>query len=234
MATKSHPQVQLTPVISAFDFREGAFFVAQRVRRVLLAVIGAGLTGLAAVAGIGLLAMLSTTASTAARTSTEAQQVVAAAALAKVDNAAGNSATALTAHVKRRTDAATSAVGSEVDVVTMIARIRASAPAGVVLTQILFKDPPPAATTASPTTPGAAAAKPTATSHTVEIHGTASSFSVIGPWSAAMQQVVGLSTVQPTWAGGEPVVQVTLIATLTDAARTKRAADPTGAKTGGH
>jgi len=233
MATKSHVQIQLTPVVTAFDFREGAFFAAQRVRRILLAVIGAGLAGLAVVAGVGLLAMLSTTASVAARASTEAQQLVAAASLAKVDNAGGNSATALTEHVKRRADAASSAVGSEVDVVLMIARIRASAPDGVVLTQIMFKDAPPAPTAAAPAA-SAARAKPVATSRTVEIHGTASSFAAIGPWSAALQQVVGLSAVQPTWAGGEPVVQVTLTATLTDASRTKRAANPTGAKVGGN
>jgi hypothetical protein len=223
-ASAAAPPVRLIPSASSFDFLEGAFAASQRARKVGIAIALGALTVLTVLALAGVSGLFVKQAQTDLLTQVQSDNSVAVSKLAQLDNAGGISADQISAHIAVRRAGLKTAVGKEIDVVKLTRAIRASAPAGMTVSSITFKEAVmPAKGASSSSKPAPAAAAGAANSiGTVEIKASATSFPLIEAWTQSVRRIPGLTTVDATWMGSPPV-PTTITASLTADALTARA-----------
>lgn len=248
---KSAP-VRLVPSVSSFDFLEGAFAASQRARKFGLIVTLVAVAVLTVLVLAGLSGLLDKRTRTQQLADTQAANSVAVAKLAKIDNANGISADQLASHVRERRTALKDGIGKEIDVVALTRALRASAPAGVEITSIVFHDATGAVTNAAPVAgqpatpatpapaPGAGTTGAAGTAGTagtgsdqvgsVEIKATMKSFALLGAWGNSVKKIQGLVPGDPMWQSSGGQVSASLNLPVTRDGLTARAQELTSGK----
>lgn len=222
----------LTVPPSSFDFTEGAFGKSERSRRIMLAIVMAGVAGVVLVTGAGVRATFEAAASNQLAASLEQNYLSDTAAVAQLDRAAGFSSAELQAHMQTRVTAKGIADASQADNVRILNAVYAAAPPGLTVNNVeiswLVGDP---ATAGAPAAGGAAAPAPApssssaasaasgAAAKSISIEATATEFAQIAVFSENIKQIPGLSASSPTWSGGGSSWTVSIGGTLTDEAK---------------
>lgn len=237
---------KVVPIATNFDFLEGAFARAEKARRTILGAAMGALVALSAMTLVGVQAAVVARTDRATTEQVQSSNTKTISDIARLDQAGGISAEQLRSHASTRQSGLLAAVKSETDVAALLNAVNGSLPAGVTVKSIDFDGPQLGASTKTPgagaSTPGAGTsgaagsagtgsagsagsaagkAKPP-TPRTLKVVGTATDFAAIGAWSKALAQVPGVANVAPTWTGGGQALQVTLTATLSDAANSQR------------
>jgi hypothetical protein len=143
--------VGVSPIKGSFDLSGGVFKRAERIRRVLLAMVVLTLAGASALIGAGFVYSAQSQASLSAAEVLQAQNLNLQEQLGVLDSAGSFTSTQITEHLVPRQEKYVQAVTNEVDVVSVIQKIQDAAGTNVRVTGLRFT---PAETPAAPQADG--------------------------------------------------------------------------------